>query len=368
MDLLIYLFLLVGVPAVFILIDFIGFLFKGERLYNAALLCILDILAMVVLPVIYLTFMDNAANDCCDESAAFSPDHRLTIYVLIVLCILFYFISVIRDKIASPIVEVLINCFLLSGIALNIFIWLQAGMLGLVGNLPIIMLLLLQLAKSHKRFLKYNENRNSNEGSFYTRMAWRILGLNPFFRIPLLLILCLPLLIIITSALLLFGQKPDSIVRVFTDTYKHGLSQWDYMCDNVDCGGHFLCSVAANGHRSIVKPQRFGERGGGKIICNRQLLIANAFEELIEQRFPGMHKVIRRNYNKVGHVIHRYYGIFNNKTLADVIYLLMKPLEWIFLITLYFCDENPENRIAKQYLSHPDRKQLEEELNKTIRY
>ncbi|WP_341274143.1 DUF6688 family protein [Clostridium saccharoperbutylacetonicum] len=28
----------------------------------------------------------------------------------------------------------------------------------------------------------------------------------------------------------------------------------------------------------------------------------------------------------------------------------MKPLEWIFLIVLYFCDVNPENRIAVQYL------------------
>ncbi|WP_343073709.1 DUF6688 family protein [Clostridium sp. YIM B02555] len=28
----------------------------------------------------------------------------------------------------------------------------------------------------------------------------------------------------------------------------------------------------------------------------------------------------------------------------------MKPLEWLFLIVLYFCDVNPENRIAVQYL------------------
>jgi len=35
---------------------------------------------------------------------------------------------------------------------------------------------------------------------------------------------------------------------------------------------------------------------------------------------------------------------------ADMIYFMMKPLEWIFLIVLYFCDVNPENRIAMQYL------------------
>jgi len=28
----------------------------------------------------------------------------------------------------------------------------------------------------------------------------------------------------------------------------------------------------------------------------------------------------------------------------------MKPLEWIFLIVLYSCDSNPENRISTQYI------------------
>lgn len=34
---------------------------------------------------------------------------------------------------------------------------------------------------------------------------------------------------------------------------------------------------------------------------------------------------------------------------ADLIYFLMKPLEWIFLIVIYAVDVNPENRIAVQY-------------------
>lgn len=177
------------------------------------------------------------------------------------------------------------------------------------------------------------------------------------FRNPLLR--QVPILTIITSVLLLFGQKPDSIVRAFTDTYHHGLSQLDYLCDNVDCGGHYLCSVAANGHKQIVCPIRYGERNGNKIICNRQLLIANAFEELIAQRLPRMHKVIRRQYNKVGNAIHKHYHLFNNKFISDLIYILMKPLELLFLFALYLFDTKPETRIAMQYLSKSDRQAID---------
>ena len=38
----------------------------------------------------------------------------------------------------------------------------------------------------------------------------------------------------------------------------------------------------------------------------------------------------------------------------------MKPLELIFLLTLYTFDNKPENRIAKQYLSKVDRQKLNE--------
>jgi hypothetical protein len=119
-------------------------------------------------------------------------------------------------------------------------------------------------------------------------------------------LLFFPVLLSLSLFLMLFGQKPDSFIRAFTDTYKHGFSQLDHLCDNVECGGHFLCSVAANGHKKLVSPKRYGIRGGGKIICNRQLLIANAFEDLIQEKTPKIHHQIRTHYNKVGDQIHRY--------------------------------------------------------------
>jgi len=196
------------------------------------------------------------------------------------------------------------------------------------------------------------ETKNNADG--HTKgieaLASKILHLDAWMKFPILLVLCLPVLLVVTAILLLFGQKPDSIVRAFTETYKHGLSQWDYKCDNVNCGGHYLCSVAANGHQRFVRPERLGIRNGHTIVCNRQLLVSNAFEELVHERCPFIHRAIRKQYNKVGNFIHRYYGIFENKYVSDIVYILMKPLELFFIITLYMFDKHPENRIAKQYL------------------
>lgn len=126
----------------------------------------------------------------------------------------------------------------------------------------------------------------------------------------------------------------------------------------MSCGGHYLCSVAANGHNQIVRPQRLGIRNGAYIICNRQLLISNAFEELIQEKLPFIHKITRKHYNKIGNFVRRYYHFFNNKLVSDAVYFLMKPLEWFFLVTLYTFDKKPENRIAIQYLSKHDRQTL----------
>ena len=99
-----------------------------------------------------------------------------------------------------------------------------------------------------------------------------------------------------------------------------------------------------------MKPQRIGYRNGNLIICTRQLLISNAFEDLIETKFPKIHRFIRKNYNHVGSFIHKYYGVFEIKWFSDLIYWMMKPAEWVFLVTLYLFDHEPESRIERQYV------------------
>ena len=351
--------ILIGLPLLIALIDFLGFLIKGKRIVNIALIRIVEIGAFLILPYLYVS-LDNK-NDCCGDSAAFSPEHQPTIWVIVILCLIAYFYSSYRKLISTPVLEIIINSFLLIGIILNVFIAIQTkdSFLAIGGNLSIILLAILVLAKNQKAFIEQSQELENSPKSKLESFAWQILKLQPIVKFPIIFILCLPILVIITAILLLVGQKPDSIVRAFTDTYKHGFSQWDYKCDNVQCGGHYLCSVAANGHTKIVRPQRRGMRNGHNIICNRQLLISNAFEDLIQDRLPFLHKLIRRQYNKVGNFIHRYYDIFNNKFVSDFIYILMKQLEWFFLLTLYTFDRKPENRIAKQYISNTDRQQID---------
>ena len=77
------------------------------------------------------------------------------------------------------------------------------------------------------------------------------------------------------------------------------------------------------------------------------MCIANAFEQILEERVPRIHKHIRHFYDTYGFPIAK---AIHSPWIADLIYFIMKTLEWIFLIVIYCCDVKPENRIAVQYL------------------
>lgn len=116
---------------------------------------------------------------------------------------------------------------------------------------------------------------------------------------------------------------------------------------NLPADGHYLCTVAARGHSRIVKPLRMGERHGHLIVVNRQLCIANAFEQIIEEKMPLCHRKIRNFYDTYGFPFAK---LIKTKGATDMVYLMMKPLEWLFMIVLYLCDAQPERRISVQYL------------------
>lgn len=156
-----------------------------------------------------------------------------------------------------------------------------------------------------------------------------------------------PVLIIIQVIVVLFGQRPDSFIRMFLESCSFHYSNIPEPIPEIVSGdGHYLCTVAASGHQKLVRPLRAGIRRRGKIPVNRQLLIANAFESILEQYTPTFHKAIRSFYDRYVYPISRH---INTKCSADIIYLIMKPLEWLFLVVLYTVDKKLENRIHIQY-------------------
>ncbi len=159
-------------------------------------------------------------------------------------------------------------------------------------------------------------------------------------------LLTLPLIFVLIIILTLFGQQPDSIIKAFTETAEWTLSQ-KIPPPRLDYDGHYLCTVAACGDEKIVKPIRAGKRADRLIIVNRQLLIANAFEDLIAEKLPRVHRIIRKTYDKIGLPISKY---ITTKGRSNAVYFVMKPLEWLFLLVLYTFDLKPENRINRQYL------------------
>lgn len=160
-----------------------------------------------------------------------------------------------------------------------------------------------------------------------------------------ILVLLFPVFFITTLILVLLGQDINALVKVFTDTATWKLSQQVHP-PKLDHHGHYLCTVAAKGDPKIVKPLQIGRRNGDAIIVNRQLQIANAFEEMVCDFSPKLHQLIRGSYDRYGYNLSVK---INNTRLSDITYILMKPLEWFFLICLYLFCVKPEVKISKQY-------------------
>lgn len=185
-------------------------------------------------------------------------------------------------------------------------------------------------------------------------LSWLNGKLSNAQNLPLLsILLTAPILLIIIVILILFGQDVESLSKVYSETATWKLSRHLHPPTVDDRHGHYLCTVAAQGNPKIVRPIGVGFRNGNFILVNRQLQIANAFEYLIENFNPKIHKVIRHNYDKYGINLAKR---INNEKLSNLTYILMKPIEWIFLIILYSFYIKPEEIIKNQYslcgLSH----------------
>ena len=195
---------------------------------------------------------------------------------------------------------------------------------------------------------KYKEKGIGGKKEYKSQVLNRInVILNNVDNWPVLaIVFMIPVLILLICIMTLFGQRPDEAIKAFLETSDWTLSQKISPPPIVE-EGHYLCTVSLRGHKKIVKPTRMGIRRGKRIVVNRQLCIANAFEDLIKEKTPRFHHFIRYIYDKYGYPLSNH---INTALQADITYILMKPLEWIFLIVLYLFDKKPENRINLQYI------------------
>lgn len=266
-----------------------------------------------------------------------------TFFTLAALTLLALIIYSYRDANSlSP----LANVFCISGILGGVVLLLVFDNQLQVASFHTFFLLIYSFHLLWVRIKEWQQDRT--EISYENRLLqWLHRLLNQSRNWPWLAVLvALPTLALVVLVLMLFGQQPDSMIKAWTNTADWAFSQ-KIPPQNLIIDEHYLCTVAAGGHEKVVKPQRMGVRHGHPVVVNRQLCIANAFEQVLEEKTPRFHHFLRRNYDRYGYPFAKH---IKKKWAMDLIYYLMKPLEWLFLLVLYLVDRKPENRIAMQYI------------------
>jgi hypothetical protein len=308
---------------------------------------ILEFIWICILPGLGITLFSDT--ECDDHPFALASIP--TTYTLWIVFALAYIVSRFYKTELSPLALFLISSLLLGGGIFCLVICFHFMSMILVLIVPVFNLLYLSpficfclLFREIGRlniFLKEKLSDLNSSGGVHIRSmnTWLIKN-----NLYVVMILAGPIQLIIQAILYVFGQKPDSIISQFTESCGYLLSYHQHC----SCGGdHYLCSIAANGNKKLVKPVRFGFRKNERILVNRQLLIANAFENWLEEHCPKTHRAIRNAYDGCNIPVNAW---SKKRRFANFLYLLMKPLEWLFLLWLYTFDTKPEDRIAKQYL------------------
>lgn len=322
---------------------------------------IIVIIAAVTLEALYMNLSDVVFSAEWSEQLYNDQKHMPvysgsipTIAAVAVLAFAgFCVLSLINVNKTPPLIPVVAMSLLYAGLIAEIIFTVHiAGlvngdMMDLYLLLPPLCFILMSLRVIHRVISDYAPPDLSTEDNGKTPV---ISGMNRILcdarRWPLFaLLFMLPLLGVLFCILMLFGQTPDAAIRAFTETADFRLSRMTPP-QNLYYDEHYLCTVAAGGDPRIVKPLRMGIRHGHRVVVNRQLCIANAFEQILEERTPKLHRAVRGFYDAYGFPVAR---LIKKKSTADLVYILMKPLEWMFLIIIYLTDVHPEDRIAMQY-------------------
>jgi hypothetical protein len=315
-----------------------------------------EVLILVIL-VLWGLFLNHQVGPSCVETQCDNVNvHRplaepavISLFILHVLSVFAYAISRKRPQLLIPTIEILILGGLLLGIILQWLLavhfgrWLAYGLalspVALPAASPLFAITLFVLQVRRRLILHVKALPTLAKSTGFTLV---LLG---FY-------------VAITA---LFAKRSTAVFDVFSQTCDYTFSRLPIVIDNSPCG-HYLCTVAACGHPRLVRPLRVGIRRGYPILVNRQLATANAFEELLQEKFPRIGRLARKTYDFWGLPVSKY---LNARIWADLVYLAMKPAEWFFYGFLLLADPGcPEERLNRMYAPpnpsiHPDDQRLE---------
>lgn len=365
----IFLFGLVAIPFILLIIDIVLGIKKKKSLIFEIIAFSVGLGYMMFCweiwdPVVY----SQPINRLMVFASAHEPvagEHVMTLIVIAVVGFLAYLILKYAGRHLAPLAKVFCIGGIYGGVIVNVLFLMQLlcgarpvdispgqvfgeNIVYILCECVVPVLFLIHVGRMFSGFIRQQAEEQEKiryEGNNFLAGCNRFLckGANLYWAAFLAMI---PLYGIVICILCLFGQKPDSVIKAFTQTSDWILSG-EISPPPVEYDAHYLCTVSLRGHRGLVKPIRYGIRRGDRIVVNRQLCVANAFEQLLQERTPRFHKAVRHFYDTYGYPISKW---ITNPWSADVVYLIMKPLEWIFVAVLYLFDEKPENRICSQYL------------------
>lgn len=118
------------------------------------------------------------------------------------------------------------ECITWSRLVLCVLIAVQEKeMLVWFSGIPAIMLFFIsEMIRNHRMLLTELANEHTPVQEPYSKAIIWILKSNVFIKFPLLLVISIPVLLFLSLVLYVFGQRPDSAIRAFTETYKHGFA------------------------------------------------------------------------------------------------------------------------------------------------
>ena len=112
-----------------------------------------------------------------------------------------------------------------------------------------------------------------------------------------------------------------------------------------DC---YVATASANGHRRLVRSTPITTPSGQTMMVSRQLQLLKGGELALKGVCPGLHRAFRSIYDALGP---KLAGRMGSPWVADLGYLLLKPVEWGTYLTLRFFSPPLLRKTGELYVS-----------------